>query len=64
MLGPVLITKMRERFDRERAKKKKESKEGTLKDQVNQKRYEEWYLKHSNDVKFSDKTIYTYQRKM
>ena len=34
LLIPSLVKKMRDSFDRDRAKRKKEGKEGTLKDQV------------------------------
>jgi hypothetical protein len=41
---------MKDNFDRDRARRKKEEKESSLKDQVQQRRYEEWYLKHSDAV--------------
>ena len=52
LLIPTLIKKMKESFDRDRNRRKKEGKEGTLKDQVTQRKYEEWFVKHSDDVQF------------
>ena len=55
---------MRESFDRDRSKRKKEGKEGTLKDQVQQRKYEEWYIKFSDDAQFKNPKYYPYTRKM
>lgn len=44
------MKKMKNAFNSDRKRKKKEGKEGTLKEQVAQRKYEEWYLKHSRDV--------------
>ena len=54
LIKPVLIGKMKDRFDKDRLKRKKEGKEGTLKDQVAQRRWEDWYVKHSDDSKFDN----------
>ena len=64
LVKPVLICKMKERFDKDRLKRKKEGKEGTLKDQVAQRRYEDWYVKHSDDSKFDNHVFYPFTRKM
>lgn len=50
LLTPTLIKKMRESFEREKSRRKKEGKEGTLKDQVMQRKYEDWYVKYSDDA--------------
>ena len=44
LLEPAMIEKMKKKFDRDRVRRKKLSKEGTLKDQVKQRKYEEWFL--------------------
>lgn len=64
LLIPTLILKMKESFDKDRNRRKKEGKEGTLKDQVMQRKYEEWFVKHSNEVQFHDEKYYSYKRKM
>jgi hypothetical protein len=64
LLIPTLIKKMKEGFDKDRNRRKKEGKEGTLKDQVMQRKYEEWFLKHSDEVQFHDEKLYSYKRKM
>ena len=55
---------MKDRFDKDRLKRKKEGKEGNLQDQVAQRKWEEWYVKHSDDSKFSDPQFYPFTRKM
>ena len=55
---------MKDKFNRDRQKRKKEGKEGNLRDQVAQRRWEEWYVKHSKDSKFDDPQLYPYTRKM
>ena len=55
---------MKESFDRNRNRRKKEGKEGTLMDQVMQRKYEEWFVKHSDDVQFHNPKYYSYKRKM
>jgi hypothetical protein len=54
LFQPVLVRKMREKFDRDHIRRKKDGKEGTLKEQVQQRKYEEWYVKHSNDAQFNN----------
>ena len=55
---------MRDSFERDRNKRKKEGKEGTLKDQVMQRKYEDWYVKFSDDAQFKNPKYYTHTRKM
>ena len=55
---------MKDRFDKDRLKRKKEGKEGNLQEQVAQRKWEEWYVKHSDDIKFSDPKFYPFTRKM
>jgi hypothetical protein len=51
-------------FERDANKRKKENKEGTLKDQVAQRKYEEWFVKHSDDVQFDNPRYWPYPKKM
>lgn len=64
MLQPTLIKRMKDNFDKDRNRRKKEGKEGTLKDQVQQRKYEEWYVKHSDAVQFDNEKYYSYKKKM
>ena len=64
MIQPTLVNKMKEAFDRDRNRRKKEGKEGTLKDQVQQRKFEEWYVKHSDAVQFDNPKYYNYAKKM
>ena len=50
LLQPTIIKKMKAGFERDRNRRKKENKEGSLKDQVTQRKYEEWFFKYSDDV--------------
>ena len=64
LIKPTLIKKMKESFDKDRNRRKKDGKEGTLKDQVQQRKYEEWYVKHSDAVQFNNEKYYPYTKKM
>ena len=59
-----MIQKLRDSFERDRSRRKKDNKEGTLKDQVAQRKYEEWFFKYSKEVQFENKEYYTYKKKM
>jgi hypothetical protein len=41
---------MKSGFLRDKNRRKKENKEGSLKDQVAQRKYEEWFVKYSEQV--------------
>ena len=64
MFKIVLLTKMKEGYARDRARLKKLGKEGSLKDQVERRKHEEWALKHSEDVQFEDPEHFPYERKL
>jgi hypothetical protein len=64
LLEPIFVKKMRAGFDRDRNKRKKENKEGSLKDQVAQKKYEEWFFKFSEDVDFNNRKFYPHTKMM
>ena len=64
LLLPTVLKTMKKGFNRDTNKRKKENKEGTLKDQVSQRKYEEWFLKYSDDVQFQDSKFWPYTRKM
>jgi len=64
LLQPTLLQAIKHGFERDKNKRKKENKEGSLKDQVGQRKYEEWFLKHSGDVQFSDSKHWPYNKKM
>lgn len=55
---------MRQGFARDRARSKKLGKEGSLKEQVGRRKYEEWALKYHDDVQFDDLEKYPYERRM
>ena len=55
---------MKEGYARDRARLKKLGKEGSLKDQVERRKHEEWALKHSEDVQFEDPEHFPYERKL
>ena len=48
LLKTTLVEKMKNGFEKDRRKRKLENKEGSLKDQVAQTKYEEWFLKYSD----------------
>ena len=47
---PIMVRKMRQGYARDRARLKKLGKEGSLKEQLERRKYEEWALMHSDDV--------------
>lgn len=55
---------MKEGYKRNRIKLKRLGKEGSLSNQVEQKKYEEWALKYSDDVQFDSPEQYPYERKL
>lgn len=55
---------MKDKFKRDRQRRKKEGTDGTLKDQVQQRKYEDWCLKYSPDVQFDNQEIYTYNKQI
>lgn len=55
---------MKAGFERDRNKRKKENKEGSLKDQVAQRKYEEWFFKYSDAIQFDDLKHYPFIKKM
>ena len=64
LLQPTIIKKMKAGFERDKNRRKKDNKEGSLKDQVTQRKYEEWFIKFSDEVQFSNKKFYPYNKKM
>lgn len=64
LLKLTLIEKMESGFERDRRKRKNENKEGSLKDQVAQTKYEKWFVKHSDQVRFEDPKYYPYIKKL
>lgn len=64
LLKNPLREKMKIGFERDRMKRKKENKDGCLKDQVAQTKYEEWFMKYSDEVQFDDPKCYPYCKKM
>lgn len=64
LFKPKLIEKMKQGYARDRERLKKLGKEGTLKDQVNRRKYEEWALQHSEDVQFDNLEHFPYERKL
>lgn len=64
LLIPTIIKKMKAGFERDRNRRKKENKEGTPENQVQQAKYEKWFLKYSDEVNFKSKKQYPYTKKM
>lgn len=64
LIIPTLTQKLRDSFERDRKKRKRENKEGTLKDQVAQRKYEEWFFKYSPEIQFENPLCYTHKRKI
>lgn len=60
----VLLNKMKEGYARDRARLKKMGKEGSLKEQVDRRKHEEWALVYSDDVQFDDPEHFPYERKL
>lgn len=55
---------MSEGYARDRARLKKMGKEGSLKEQVDRRKHEEWALNHSDDVQFDDPVHFPFERKL
>ena len=51
-------------FERDRIKRKNENKDGSLKDQLAQTKYEQWFIKYSDELQFDDPKCYPYSKKM
>lgn len=64
LFKPILLEKMKQGYARERKRLKKLGKEGTLKDQVERRKYEDWALQHSDDVQFDDLEHFPHERKL
>ena len=55
---------MKQGYARDRQRLKKLGKEGSLKDQVARRKYEDWALQHSDDVQFDDLEHFPHERKL
>ena len=64
LLQPTIIKKMKAGFDRDRNRRKKDNKEGTPENQLQQKKYEEWFFQYSDDVNFNSLEHYPWTKKM
>lgn len=64
LLKTTLVDKMKSGFEKDRRKRKLENKEGSLKEQVAQTKYEEWFLKYSDQVQFNNPKYYPYSKKL
>lgn len=55
---------MREKFARDRKRRRRAGTEGTLREQLMQRKYEEWHLAHSDEVQFDDKELFPFERQL